>query len=346
MSRIALAAALLVAASAAGAWVPCDRKDITAPVAIQREAPGYPNAVRATGIEGVVEVTLTVLRDGSVGWIRISRAEPRGYFEQAASDGVRQWRFKPANANGEPIECRMRTRVRFTLVDPATTAAGAGGGARPQPVYPAALLRQRIEGYAEVEFDVDANGAVGNARIIAAMPRGEFEHAAIAALHGWQGTPAAARHETRRFEFRLPDTMLDVVPATSLGSAPFPMAACEQRVTGRVTLEVDTDPDGRVLTARVLAAEPTGLFDASALAVARASRLSPAYRDGQPIAARALLTLFFDPEKATCPNLGAPDRQRSPRYRPDPRVTRHDERPFDRADRWAALSGGGAQPVP
>jgi protein TonB len=120
------------------------------------------------------------------------------------------------------------------------------------------------------------------------------------------------------------------------------MAACEQRVTGRVTLEVDTDADGLVLAARILAAEPAGMFDESALAVARASKLSPAYRDGQAIAARALLTLFFDPEKATCPNLGSPDRETAPRYRPQPRVTRHDERPSDRADRWPALSGGGA----
>jgi len=346
MSRIALAAALLVAAPAAGAWVPCEQKGITPPVAIYREAPAYPPAVRAIGIEGTVEVSLTVLQDGSVGWVRVVRAEPRGYFEQAAAEGVRQWRFKPASANGEPIECRMRTRVRFALVDPAATAAGASDGARPQPVYPAALLQQRIEGYAEVEFDLDANGAVGNARAIAAMPRGEFERAALSAVRGWRGPSAAPRHETRRFEFRLPDTMLDIVPATTLGSAPFPMAACERRVTGRVTLEVETDADGRVLEARILAAEPTGLFDESALAVARASRLSPAYRDGQPIAATALLTLFFDPDKATCPNLRSPDREPPSRYRPEPRVTRHDERPSHRADRLAGLSGGSAQPVP
>ncbi len=321
MSRIALAAALLVAAPAAGAWVPCEQKGITPPVAIYREAPAYPPAVRATGIEGTVEVSLTVLLDGSVGWVRVVRAEPRGYFEQAAADGVRQWRFKPANANGKPVECRMRTRVRFALVDPVATAAGAGDAARPRPVYPAALLQQRIEGYAEVEFDLDANGAAGNARVIAAMPRGEFERAALSAVRGWREAPAAPRHESRRFEFRLPDTMLDVVPATTLGSAPFPMAACERRVTGRVTLEVETDADGRVLEARILAAEPTGLFDESALAVARASRLSPAYRDGQSIAATALVTLFFDPDKATCPNLRSPDREPPARYRPEPRVT-------------------------
>ena len=240
----------------------------------------------------------------------------------------------------------MRTRVRFALTDPAAIAPDSLGGARPQPVYPAALLQQRIEGYAEVEFDRDALGAIRNARVIAAMPRGEFERAALAAVRDWHGLPAASAHETRRFDFRLPDSMLDVVPATLLGSAPFPMAACERRVTGRVALEAETDAGGRVLEARILGAEPAGLFDATALAVARASRLSPAYRDGQPIAATALLTLFFDPAKATCPNLRSPGRDKPPPYRPEPRVTRHDERPFRRADRLSALSAGDAQPVP
>ncbi|MEX0734009.1 MAG: TonB family protein [Steroidobacteraceae bacterium] len=348
MIRPGFAASLLFAAPAAIAWVPCDQKGITPPVAIHREAPSYPQSVRAIGIEGAVEVSLTVLKDGSVGWVRVFRAEPRGYFEQAAAESVRGWRFKPARANGAPIECRMRTRVRFALADTVTEAAGSGGGARPDPVYPAALLQQRIEGYAEIEYDLAPDGSVQNTRVLAAMPRGEFERAALAAVRGWRGAPAAppARHETRRFEFRLPDTTLDVVPPTTLASAPFPMTACVRRVTGRVALEVKTDAIGRVLAARILSAEPAELFDDTALAIARASRLSPAYRDGQPIAATALLTLFFDPEHATCPDSRSPDRDPPPGKRPLPRVTRHDEKPLIRADRLAALSCGAAQPVP
>ncbi len=345
MNRAVPVVTLLLAAPAAGAWIPCDQKGITPPVAIHREAPAYPVAVRRIGIEGVVEVALTVLRDGNVGWVSVFRAEPRGYFEQAAAAGVRRWRFEPARENGVPVECRMRTRVRFALADPAATQSGAEGGDRPQPVYPAALLQQRIEGYAEVEYDRDAAGVVSGARVIAAMPRGEFERAALAAVQGWKAEAGSPGHETRRFEFRLPDTMLDVVPATTLASAPFPMAACEQRVTGRVALEVETDAEGKVRSARILESEPAKLFNETALAVARASRLSPAYRDGQPIAAKSLLTLFFDPEKATCPNALSPDRD-PPRYRPEPRVTRHDKGPSPRAERWAALSGDAAQPVP
>jgi TonB family protein len=347
MKRALLTIIFTCTAPAALAWVPCEQKGITPPVPVHREAPAYPQAVRAIGIEGTVEVGLTVLRDGSVGWVEVVRAEPRGYFEQAAAIGVRQWRFQPAAQDGEPIECRMHTRVRFALTDAATTAETPVRTAGPQPVYPAALLQQRIEGYAEVEYDLDPEGKVQNPRLVTAMPRGEFEKAALAAVRGWRGTASdePLRHETRRFDFRLPDTMLDVVPATLLASAPFPMAACERRTTGRVALEVETDAGGQVRAARILAAEPAGLFNDTALKIARGSRLSPAYRDGQPIAATALLTLFFDPERATCPGSKSPDRAPSAPNQPPPKVT-HDEQPVAHDEWWAALSPDSSRPVP
>ena len=123
------------------------------------------------------------------------------------------------------------------------------------------------------------------------------------------------------------------------------MAACERQTTGRVVLEVETGASGKVLEARILAAEPAGLFDATALTIARGSRLSPAWRDGQPMAATALLTLHFDPQRATCPNMRTPDREPPPK-RPQPRVTRHDEGSAIRAESLAALSPDTAQPVP
>ncbi len=334
MSRILLALLLACTAPAAGAWVPCSDPGITAPVPLERAPPAYPDAVRATGIEGTVEVALTVLRDGRVGWVRVRRATPDGYFEQAATEGVRRWRYEPARRAGEPVECRLQTRVRFALTEEVTAAAGGADVGRPQPAYPPALLGARIEGYVEVEYALDAAGKVQDARVTAAMPRGEFEQAALSAVRAWQGpaSDGAQRQETRRFAFRLPDSRLGEVPAPMLGSAAFPAAACAQRAAGRVALEVDTLATGEVRAARVLEAEPPGLFDTAALTIARGSRLSPAYRDGEPIAATALLTLRFDPERAPCPGTLQPDRNRPPARRRTPTVTRYVESTVPRAE--------------
>jgi TonB family protein len=117
-----------------------------------------------------------------------------------------------------------------------------------------------------------------------------------------------------------------------LGSAPFPATACAQRAAGRVLLEVDTLDSGDVRAARILSAEPPGLFDAAALQIARGSRLSPAYRDGRPTAATALLTLRFEPERAHCTDSLQPERNRRPARRPPPKVTRQGESKVPRAE--------------
>jgi TonB family protein len=335
-----LPALLALAAPAALAWPSCDQAGISPPVALQREAPAFPAAVRAIGIEGSVEVALTILRDGKVGWVSILHADPPGYFEQAAVAGVRGWRFEPARQNGTAVECRMLTRVRFTLVDTINLTSQPLASARPDPIYPARLLADRVEGYAELQFELATDGSVLRPWVITAMPRGEFEAAALAAIRSWRFPPeSATQRMTRRFEFRLPDSTLREVPPIMLASAPFPMEACKSRQTGQVALEVATDASGAIRQARILSSEPKGLFDRSALAIAKASRMTPAYRDGQPLAAIALLTIFFDPNQASCPGSLTPDPQRPTKGGPPPAVSGHDERPAGRAGRWAALSG-------
>ncbi|MGH8135915.1 MAG: energy transducer TonB, partial [Steroidobacteraceae bacterium] len=298
-----------------------------------------PVAVRDIGIEGSVEIALTILRDGGVGWVHVLHAEPPGYFEQAAVLGVRRWRFEPARQNGMAVECRLLTRVRFTLVDTVDTGSQPLASDRPDPVYPARLLVDRIEGYAEVQFELATDGSVVEPRVITAMPRGEFEVAALEAIRSWRFPPeSTARRMQRRFDFRLPDSTLRELPPIMLASAPFPMEACERRLAGQVSLEVATNADGTIRQTRILSSAPKGLFDRSALAIAKASRMTPSYRDGQPQAAIALLTLFFDPDKASCPGSLVPDPQHPTKGRPPPAVSGHDERPAGRADRLAALA--------
>jgi TonB family protein len=339
---------LALTAPAAFAWPSCDDAGLSPPVALAREAPAYPDAVRSIGIEGSVELALTVLRDGRVGWVSVLHADPPGYFEQAAVTGVRGWRFEPAQQHGAAVECRMRTRVRFTLVDPVAGAVRSpAGSARPDPGYPARLLVDRIEGYAEVQFELAADGSVLRPRVIMAMPRGEFEVAALAAIRTWRFPPGPIEPRvTRRFDFRLPDSTLGAVPAIMLASARFPIEACKRRQAGQVSLEVETDANGVIRRARILSSEPKGLFDSSALAIARASRMTPAYRDGQPFAATALLTLFFDPDQARCPGFLKPEPLLPAQDRPTPTVSGPDRSPAGRADRWTGLSAATGQQVP
>ena len=323
---LALVLGLASPPAAATGWPSCLDAGLEPPTALEREPPPYPESARLANAEGSVEVAFTVLRTGGVGWVRIHRAEPSGFFEEAALQSLRAWRFTPATRDGAPVECRFKTRLRFALADVATVQAGgppADGLAA--PAYPPAAREARLEGYAEISVTVAPDGRVTRAVVISAMPRGEFEQAALAAARSWRLPPASEPRELRRrFDFSLPGGLPRPPAATMIAAAPLPPAACTEDLTGWVRLEVDTDAEGRILAARVLAAEPQGLFDAAAVSIARRSRVAPAWRDGHPVAATGLLTLVFDPDTGSCPEAGPQDGRSAPRRAPVPRVSRVD----------------------
>ena len=322
---LALLIALGLAAGPAGAapWPACNAPTLTPPGALHRPPPEYPESARLAGAEGFVDVSYTVLADGSVGWTRIRRAEPPGFFEPAAQDGLRAWRFRPALQDGQPVECRGQTRLRFTLTDgvPARPRGSAAVGDQPAPVYPEQARIEGLEGYVEVEFEAGADGRVTRAEVTLAMPRGDFEPAALAAVRNWRLPPQPAGRSVRRFEFALPALYPHDPSPTLFAAAPFPEQACREGTTGRVRLEVDVAADGRVTAARVIDGEPAGLYDTTALAVARNSRIPPAWRGGVPIAATGLLTLRFEPDAARCGGQVPVDPQAPARRAPTPRVS-------------------------
>jgi TonB family protein len=333
-AALSLATALACPGALAASWTQCNEPGLDPPVAVERAVPPYPESARLAGAEGFVDVAFTVLRDGHVGWVRIVRAEPSGFFEAEALHGVRDWRFVPAKRGGEPVECRIQTRVRFTLTD-SVAARPAGttvAGDQPAPVYPERARIEGLEGYVEVSFTIGRDGAVADAEVTLAMPRGEFEKAALAAVRAWsfEPDPEGTRTETRRFEFSLPDSYPRTPASSQLAAAPLPIEACTQRIAGRVKLEVDVGADGRITDARILESRPAGLFDATALAIARNSRLAPAWRGGVPIPATALLTLDFKPDEAHCPGGPGASPPAQPSTRPAaPTVSRlrlHDAR--------------------
>ena len=83
------------------------------PEAITRVPPAYPDAARKAGVQGVVMVQALIGRDGSVVDTRIVKSIPP--LDDAAAAAVRQWRFKPAMAHGQPIAVWVAVPVRFSL---------------------------------------------------------------------------------------------------------------------------------------------------------------------------------------------------------------------------------------
>jgi protein TonB len=84
-------------------------------------------------------------------------------------------------------------------------------------------------------------------------------------------------------------------PARLLNNPPlnYPPQAKRQRVEGWVEVEVQIAANGDVSDARVIRAEPAGVFDREALRTAQRWRFAPRERDGQPVASTARRRVNF-----------------------------------------------------
>jgi len=72
--------------------------------------------------------------------------------------------------------------------------------AMPEPTYPRGALRNRVEGWVEVEFTVTERGSTRDLQVVASEPQGVFDAATVAAVGTWtyrprvvQGQPVAQR---------------------------------------------------------------------------------------------------------------------------------------------------------
>jgi protein TonB len=74
----------------------------------------YPEAARRLRIEGIVILEAIILKDGTVGPIRILRSLNE-LLDQAAMDCIRSYRFEPGKINDRPVDSYYIVTIRYTL---------------------------------------------------------------------------------------------------------------------------------------------------------------------------------------------------------------------------------------
>lgn len=78
-------------------------------------APQYPRSAARDGIEGWVDVEITIGPDGAVKSARAVNAKPRGVFESAAVQAAFKSRFRPRIVDGKGVEAKGIRRYNFSL---------------------------------------------------------------------------------------------------------------------------------------------------------------------------------------------------------------------------------------
>lgn len=104
----------------------------------------------------------------------------------------------PAPASQEPARTEAPVADAAPRPQPATAAIQLRAISTTAPRYPADALRSNLSGEVQVEFTVNVDGTVSNARVVRADPPRVFDREAVAAVRRWRFEPIAAPVTTRR----------------------------------------------------------------------------------------------------------------------------------------------------
>ncbi len=92
----------------------------TPPRVIIAVPPRYPLEMQIQGVEGRVVLGFIVNKDGGVRDPNVVTAVPEGVFDASALEAAKQYRFKPATKNGEPVDCYVKLPMKFSVAGAKT----------------------------------------------------------------------------------------------------------------------------------------------------------------------------------------------------------------------------------
>jgi len=75
----------------------------------------YPPRAKAKGVKGYVLLSLLIGVTGEIEQITVIESYPDGVFDDAALQGINQWKFAPAMYQGKAVRAWARQRIRFDL---------------------------------------------------------------------------------------------------------------------------------------------------------------------------------------------------------------------------------------
>ena len=80
---------------------------------IKRVQPRYPQTALSMRVQGAVQMEATINKEGNITNLKVVSGD--AVLAHAASEAVRQWRYKPYYLNGEPVDIQTQITVNFKL---------------------------------------------------------------------------------------------------------------------------------------------------------------------------------------------------------------------------------------
>jgi protein TonB len=102
-------------AAPTAATVPLAPGDVPVPIPGQTPAPEYPSAAMRNGDQGTVMVRVDVGADGIPTSVEVAERSGSRDLDRAALTAVRQWRFQPAQRDGQPVPGAVTVPIDFKM---------------------------------------------------------------------------------------------------------------------------------------------------------------------------------------------------------------------------------------
>jgi TonB family protein len=179
---------------------------VASPILITKIDPTYTSAALAARIQGEVWLNGIIEKNGLLSGLRVTKSlDPTLGLDEAAVSAAGKWRFKPGTKDGQPVRVAVQLILEFRLKPGQPAGAEFGVGAEKEgtpglvlpalkikvdPTYTSDALRAKLQGTVKVEAVVEADGTVGEARVVDSLDQVfGLDEAALAAVKKWQFQP-------------------------------------------------------------------------------------------------------------------------------------------------------------
>jgi periplasmic protein TonB len=99
----------------AASWQPANAGEDAEVIPIVRIEPQYPREALMRGIEGWVQLRITINPDGSVSDPVVIAAEPPRIFNREAMRAILRWKFRPRIVDGQPVSRQAEQIIEFRI---------------------------------------------------------------------------------------------------------------------------------------------------------------------------------------------------------------------------------------
>lgn len=118
---ITLYISLFIISCSTSHMIPLD-KNITAPLVIYKPLFIYPHTAQKNNLTGKVHLILKIDKEGNVDSVILDKSSGYDILDKSAVAFVKQFKYKPAESNGKPIQFYVKQPVDYFLVENSSLA--------------------------------------------------------------------------------------------------------------------------------------------------------------------------------------------------------------------------------